>query len=186
MPSSSEMPETDGLISLNELSLFHIFRDLGDEKLAKVREIIEVKKWAADEVVIQDGEQGDTLYLLLDGEVAVTKALVLRMSRQEVDQTDKSFLILSSAPHPTFGKPIFGEMALFSESSKRTATVKTTCASTLGVIYREPFFNLCESDMEIGYRISNTIAVMLSERLDKANQDVLNLTTALSFVLASH
>jgi hypothetical protein len=61
----------------------------------------------------QDGEIGDTFFLLLDGEVEVTKALVMRMSRQEVDHTDKSFLRLSSATHPTFGKPVFGEMALF-------------------------------------------------------------------------
>lgn len=185
MPSSFEIPEPGYAISLEELGLFHIFRGLGDDKLQKIRDIIDIRICRANEVVIQDGDIGDTLFLLFEGEVEVTKALVLRMSRLEVDQTDKSFLRLSSDPHPVFGKPIFGEMALFSENSKRTATVKTSCPSTLGVIQREPFFCLCESDMDIGYRISNTVAVMLSERLDKANQDILNLTTALSFVLAS-
>jgi hypothetical protein len=40
--------------------------------------------------------------------------------------------------------------------------------------------------MEVGYPISNTIAGMLSSRLDNANRDISNLTTALSFVLAPH
>ena len=88
-------------------------------------------------------------------------------------------------PHSTFGKPAFGEMALFSKSSKRTATVKTTSPSVLGIVFRDPVFELCNSDMEIGYRISSTLAAVLCERQEKANQVILNLTTALSFVLAS-
>lgn len=185
MPLSSAMSDASA-ISLQELSLFHIFRGLSDEKLASVRKILEIQRFGAGEIVIRDGEVGETLYLLIDGEVEVTKALVLRMSRQEVDQTDKSLIRLSSDAHPVFGKPVFGEMALFSEQSKRTATVTTIRSSTLGVIHQKPFFDLCEADMEVGYRVARTVACMLSERLDKANQDVLNLTTALSFVLASH
>jgi len=183
MPSSSAT--TENAISISELKPFHIFRGLSEAKLAKVCEIIDVQRFDRDETVIQDGAVGDTLYLLLDGEVEVTKVLVLRMTRQEVDQTDKSLIRLSSEPHPEFGKPIFGEMALFSETSRRTATVKTTRHSMLGVIHRDPFFQLCESETEIGYRISSAIACLLSERLDKSTQDVLNLTTALSFVLTS-
>ena len=89
---------------------------------------------------------------LLEGEVEVSKALVMRMSRQEVDQTDKSLLQLSSDPHPEFGKPAFGEMALFSETCKRSATVTTTRPSVLGVIQHCRFIELCETDHEIGYR----------------------------------
>lgn len=188
MPSSSAATEpASGApdIPLEELGLFHIFRGLPQEKLAKLREIIEVQKVQGGAVVIRDGDMGDTFYLLLEGEVEVSKALVMRMSRQEVDQTDKSLIRMNAEAHPEFGKPAFGEMALFSEACRRSATVATTQASTLGVIQHRRFIELCESDHEIGYRVFMNIAGVLSGRLDKANRDVLNLTTALSFVLAS-
>ena len=151
-----------------------------------MREIIEVRKAGTEEVVIQDGDEADTFYLLLEGEVEVTKVMVMRMSRQEVDQTDKSLIQLKAEAHPEFGKPAFGEMALFTARSRRSATVTTTAPSTLGVVHHEEFIALCESDPEIGYRVCRNIAGVLSSRLGQANQDILNLTTALSFVLTSH
>jgi CRP-like cAMP-binding protein len=171
---------------VEDLARFNIFRGLQPDKLAKIGEIIQVEEVPDGATVIRDGDEGGTFYLLLEGEVEITKVLVMRMSRQEVDQTDKSLIQLSSEPHPEFGKPCFGEMALFSDKSRRSATVVTTQASVLGVIHHERFMDLCEADKEIGYRVFRSIAGMLSTRLDKANQDVLNLTTALSFVLASH
>jgi CRP-like cAMP-binding protein len=188
MPSLSAATESSSSvseISIEELGLFKIFDGLPEEKLAKIRSIMELERRKTDEVVIQDADVGDTFYLLLEGEVEVSKALVMRMSRQEVDQTDKSLIQLSSDPHPEFGKLAFGEMALFSETCKRSATVTTTRPSVLGVIQHCRFIELCETDHEIGYRVFLNIAGVMSGRLDKTNQDVLNLTTALSFVLAS-
>ena len=189
MPSSSAASETAftaSRVSVEELAQFNIFQGIPPERLAKICEIIQVEDVPDGATVIRDGDEGGTFYLLLEGEVEITKMLVMRMSRQEVDQTDKSLIRLSSEPHPEFGKPCFGEMALFSDKSRRSATVVTTQASVLGVIHHERFMDLCEADTEIGYRVFRSIAGMLSTRLDKANQDVLNLTTALSFVLASH
>ena len=172
-------------IPLDEMELFNIFRGLSREKLAKIRDIIEIRPADEGEAIIQDGDVGDTFYLLLDGEVEVTKLLVMRMSRQKVDQTDKALIRLSSEPHPEFGKACFGEMALFNENSRRSATVTATRPSKLGVISHDSFTALCEADTEIGYRVVRNIAGELSRWLDRSNRDILNLTTALSFVLAS-
>ena len=188
MPSLSATSERrwgEREVSLEELGLFNVFQGLSRDKLARIREILDVRRVGDGEVIIQDGDQGDTFYLLLDGEVEVTKSLVMRMSRQEVDQTDKSLIRLKAEPHPEFGKPCFGEMALFDEKSRRSATVSTTQPSALGVLNHERFTALCKSDTEIGYRVFLNICKILCGRLDKANQDVLNLTTALSFVLTS-
>ena len=189
MPSSSAANRGAAgaeAVSVDQLSQFYIFRGLSPEKLSRIASIIELKEVAEGEVVIKDGDEGDTFYLLLEGEVEITKLLVMRMSRQEVDQTDKSLIRLKSDPHPQFGKPAFGEMALLTETSKRSATVLATQPSRLGVISHQRFLELCESDMEIGYRVFRSIAGEISNRLGKTNQDVLNLTTALSFVLTSH
>ena len=88
MPSLSAATESSSSvseISIEELGLFKIFDGLPEEKLAKIRSIMELERRKTDEVVIQDADVGDTFYLLLEGEVEVSKALVMRMSRQEVD-----------------------------------------------------------------------------------------------------
>jgi len=169
---------------VEDLRLFNIFRGLADEKLLRIEETISVQNVAKGEAIIKDGDEGDTFYLLLEGEVEITKVLVMRTSRQAVDQTDKSLIRLSSEPHPEFGKPAFGEMALFNDNSKRSATVTAIQRCKLGVIHHQDFLAVCDADAEIGYRVVRNIATVLSERLVKANQDILNLTTALSFVLA--
>ena len=188
MPSSSAANEHapgKAAVSVEELELFYIFRGLSAGELERIGSIIKVESVSEGEVIIHDGDEGDIFYLLLDGEVEITKLLVLRMSRQEVDQTDKSLIRLKSEPHPEFGKPAFGEMALLSATSKRSATVVATQPSRLGVISHERFLELCESDHEVGYRVFRNIAGELSNRLSRTNQDVLNLTTALSFVLTA-
>lgn len=169
MPSSSVTSDSgaaDSRISVEGLKLFNIFRELPDEKIGKIARIIEIEEAPEGEAIIADGGEGDTFYLLLEGEVEVTKVLVMRMSRQELDQTDKSLIRLSAEPHPDFGKPCFGEMALFTEKCKRSAAVTAVRPSTLGVIHHRAFISLCESDPEIGYRVFRNIAGLQSSRLD--------------------
>jgi CRP/FNR family transcriptional regulator, cyclic AMP receptor protein len=77
----------------------------------------------------------------------------------------------------------FGEMALFDENSKRSATVTATTPCDLGVIKNADFVALAESETDLGFRVFMNIAKKLSDDLNRANQDVLNLTTAFSFSL---
>ena len=101
MPSLSAATESSSSvseISIEELGLFKIFDEFPAEKLTKIRSIMKVEQGKVDEVVILDADVGDTFYLLLDGEVEVSKALVMRMSRQDVLNliTALSFVLTSS------------------------------------------------------------------------------------------
>jgi hypothetical protein len=51
------------------------------------------------------------------------------------------------------------------------------------VILIKEFLKLTEDEIEIGYHIFKNMAAQLGVQLVKANEDVLNLTTALSFAL---
>ena len=62
MPLSSATSDRDP--TPKDLGLFNIFRDLPEAKLAKVCDIIEIERFAANETVVRDGEVGETLYLL--------------------------------------------------------------------------------------------------------------------------
>ena len=155
-----------------------IFKGLDYDKLGSVRAIIKEKTFEAGELIIQDGTIGDRMYVLLDGEVEISKPLVLKVATSSTDAHDKSLTRLSSRDFA-----FFGEVSLFHPEGKRSANVIAVKKSRLGEMERETFLHLAESDKEIGYTILRNVVEVLSTRLDKANQDILKLATALSLVL---
>ena len=66
---------------------------------------------------------GDSLYLLLEGEVEINQALTLQLTKHDYDTREKAIINLSSDIHP-----VFGEMSLLGSDDKRTATVKSDSA----------------------------------------------------------
>jgi len=163
-----------------ELSRFDIFAGLSDLQLEKIGKIISEKYVAAGDEITREGEKGDELFLLLRGRVEVSKTLTLLVGRGDVDKRDKSLIRLKADD-----APYFGEMAILNKDSTRSATVKAIEDCVVGIIKRKDLLNLCESDNELGYRLLKNIASTLAVRLEKANQDVLKLTTAFSLALQS-
>ena len=155
-----------------------IFHGLSEEELRAVQNYMDTAVFHAGESIIKDGEKGDTMYLLLEGEVEVSKRLTLKVSQGDFDERDKQFIRLNADSHS-----FFGEMALFEEDSIRSASVTATEESKLAVINKNDFNKLCESDFKIGCIILHNIIRVLSSRLNKANQDILKLTTAFSIAL---
>jgi CRP-like cAMP-binding protein len=156
-----------------------IFKGLNEEQLEKLSKIIKLKEFDADEIVIKEGEIGDEIFILLDGEVEVSKSLVMKLPGYEIGQLEKSLTKLSSESFP-----FFGEIALLDEKAERTATVTTLKPCKFAVINKNSFLNLAEQEKEIGYVLFKNIAQVLAMRLKKANNDILKLTTALSLVLS--
>lgn len=160
------------------LQSFPVFKALTDAQLAKVKAIIREEHYEPGRVLIKEGDRGDTMFILLEGEVEVSKALTLFTSRDSFDTRDKSLMRISSQDHA-----IFGEMSLLNPDSERSATVKTLTPCRLGIIRRGDFTRLCELDSNLGYQVMKNMAEILSDRLRKANQDILKLTTAFSLAL---
>lgn len=166
-------------ISHEVLQKIPIFKGLNEKQLEKLSEIIKLKEYDADEIVIKEGEIGDEVFILLDGEVEVSKSLVMKLPGYEIGQLEKSLTKLSSDNFP-----FFGEIALLDEKAERTATVTTLKPCKFAVISKNSFLSLAEQDKEIGYVLFKNIAEVLAMRLKKANNDILKLTTALSLVLS--
>lgn len=165
-------------ISSEQLARFDILSGLTSEQIEKVRALITVKRYRNGEEIIVEGNEGEELYLLFKGEVEVSKSLTLMVERGDIDVRDKSLSHLQAED-----APYFGEMSLVREQVKRTATVKAREECLVGVINRDALLNLCRQEKKLGYQLMANIAHTLAERLEKANQDILKLTTALSFVL---
>lgn len=153
-----------------------LFEGLDDEQIKQVASIVHKESLVAGEVIIQEDEEGDCMYIIQEGTAEVSRTLTLKVTKREFGQKEKTFIRLGTGF-------FFGEMALM-ENDVRSATVATITDCRLFVILQDDFNNLCESRPDIGYKILRNIARAISGRLRRTNQDVLKLTTALSLALA--
>lgn len=165
-------------IDISFLKKIPIFTGLTDEQLSKVMRIMTVQSVEKSAPIIKEHEHGTDMFILLSGEVEVSKTLLLKITGRGLDQRDKMLQKLSANDYA-----FFGEMGLFDEKGERTASIIALTPCDIAVITKEDFFRLAESDTGIGYPILKNIVRILSVRLEKNNKDVLKLTTALSLAL---
>ena len=154
-----------------------IFRNLTDPQIAKLLKVSRNLTFPEDTVIMREGDEGDTMYLILEGTVEVAKSLVMEDGNEEAKETNKVFTRLDASGHT-----VFGEMALL-EKMRRTATIKTVTKCRFYEIHRDAFLGLLDTDHEMGYRILLNMARIVSARLRKADEDTIKLTTALSIIL---
>jgi CRP/FNR family transcriptional regulator, cyclic AMP receptor protein len=166
------------VVEISFLKNVPLFKGLPENKLEKIRQIIEFEDCLAEQELIRDGDCGDTMFILLEGEVSVSKKLTLLPEEYQSNHRNKVLLKLSAASHA-----VFGEMALFEENSERSATVTTLTTCKVGIIKKNLFLKLTSEDRELGYFVFKNISEILSDRLKKANKDIVKLTTALSLAL---
>jgi CRP-like cAMP-binding protein len=105
MEMATAIPLTDKILHLKKIE---IFADLSINELAAVASVTEEAAFDEMEIVFREGEIGETLFLVLEGEVAVIKDC----------QADREFELDSIGPGD-----YFGEMALFGDDL-RSATIR--------------------------------------------------------------
>jgi CRP-like cAMP-binding protein len=155
-----------------------ILRDLDEEELGQFLKIARRVRFPKGQSIITEGQTGETLYIMEEGMVEISKTLVMGKGQENSRDRDKVLTKLSAEDHA-----IFGEVALF-EQSKRTATVVALIDCLLLEISKSDFLRLAEENPRVGYKISRNIAQLLCSRLRKADEDTIKLTTALSIALS--
>jgi CRP-like cAMP-binding protein len=155
-----------------------LFCDLSAEETEEVRRIARELRVRAGQVIMREGEVGDSMFLFAEGEVLVTKNLTLKTGKQEFSQAEKSMVRLDAR-----SVSFFGDMAMF-ENDVRSATITASTDCLLYEIRREDFEALAERNCRLGYKLIRQIAVVLCGRVRQGNQDILKLTTALSIALS--
>lgn len=154
-----------------------ILRDLDEGELDQFLKIARRVRFPKGQWIITEGQTGETLYIMEEGLVEISKTLVMGKGQENSRDRDKVLTKLSAEDHA-----IFGEVALF-EQSKRTASVVALTDCLLLEISKSDFLRLAEENPRIGYKISRNIARLLCSRLRKADEDTIKLTTALSIAL---
>jgi CRP-like cAMP-binding protein len=167
--------------SLENFSQSPLFENMSLGQIKKVLDFSRVLDFHPGEVIMEEDQAGDSLFIILEGVVEVSKNLVKTGIGDQVvdDNKSKTFAKLDARSHA-----VFGEIGLL-EESKRTATVKALTDCRVGEIRKQDFFRLAETDFEIGYRVLANLAKLMSTRLRKADEDIVKLTTVLTMVLKS-
>lgn len=155
-----------------------ILRDLNEEELGQFLKIARRVRFPKGQPILTEGQAGETMYIMEEGMVEISKTLVMIKGQENSRDRDKVLTKLSAEDHA-----IFGEVALF-EQSKRTATVIALTDCLLLEISKAGFLKLSEENPRIGYKITRNVAQLLCSRLRKADEDTVKLTTALSMALS--
>ncbi len=156
-----------------------IFSDLDEQEVAEVLKITREKRFSKSETIMQEGQEGDSMYILVSGSVEISKTLTMKMG--EDDYTEKEKILTSFKAQDNV---IFGEIAMI-DRENRSASVMATTDCILLEIKRVDFLNLIEKKPQMGIKVLRKIAELLANRLRQSSQDIIRLTTALSIALSS-
>jgi len=149
---------------LKQIALFSEFADK-PERIQKILAVAERVQVRAGEVIIKEGDIGDTLFIILEGSVRIIKKTL---------QNEPYTVVILKENENVY----FGELALV-DSDRRSATVIAESDCSLISLARNSFLTLCREDYELGFRVVLQIAKKLSSSLRKMNQDVITLFEAL-------
>ena len=156
-----------------------IFDGLDEDEINKFINLMKFEKVKSTDIIIKEGDDGDTIVLLLSGEVSITQALTLKNNKTIMDNREKTSIRIDSKKSHHF----FGEISLFNEVDKRTATITATTDCEIAILDDNDIVNLCNGNHSLGYKIMKNLAEKLASSLEKTNNQVLKLTTVFSLIL---
>ena len=152
-----------------------IFQDLDEEELKQILHLGKPCFFSVNTLIIKEGESGDSMYIMGEGEVEITKRLTMVID-QDLPK-EKRMIRLKAEDGVSFG-----EMALL-ENDARSATVTALTDCRLLELQREDFLRFIRENSATGCKILLRLAQLLSGFLRKSDQDVVKLTTALAIAL---
>jgi len=168
------------MIYQNKLNKYPIFSNLIDSEIKKFEEKIEIITFKANDLIIKEGQEGKSILFLFEGDINISQALTLMTNKSEnEDNREKELIRLSSSEHDIS----LGEISLFSIDKKRSATVKAIKKCIVGRLTFEDFFEICDQNNDVGYKVMKNIGKIITKHLMKSNHKVLKLTTAFSLLI---
>lgn len=156
---------------LKKLAKLEIFSDFVEETeenlriLKKISTLLQTKTIEPGDIIIKEGDYGDTLYILFEGTVQV---------RRNTPNNDQFAVINLKAEQNVF----FGEVALI-DNDKRSASVVAIDKCEVLCLDGSQFQKLCDEEHLLGYRVIARIAKRIAASLRRSNKDIMTLYSAL-------
>lgn len=136
-----------------------IFSDLTDEEIRVLKDFLDLREYAPNEVIYTEGEKGDSLNIIIEGKVRINKRMV------EGDQ----FCISTLKEGDVFG------IMSFLDGSKHDATIVSDQKTVLMVLEREDFNNLYSSSPLIAAKVLKRLAMHLASIVRNMNTQYMDL-----------
>ncbi|MFL5348933.1 MAG: cyclic nucleotide-binding domain-containing protein [Hyalangium sp.] len=152
-PTGEFLPVPDGHGPAHGMPMVPLFSKLAREPFAAVVEAVEVRRLAAGQSVVEEGDPGASMFALVEGRVAVVRHLQGGEQRRVGLLTEGSF---------------FGEMALISEGP-RLASVITTEPVVLLELTRERLGQVMKSHPVVGQVVQAFYRERMVENLLRSN-----------------
>jgi CRP-like cAMP-binding protein len=156
-----------------------LFKNLEDHEISEVLNITTEKRVHKEHLIMQEGDEGSTMYILLEGEVKVSKALTMNFGGEDMRKAEKVLSSLRAQDQVL----LVGEMALIA-NEKRSASIMAQTDCLLLEIRRDDFMRLIETKAALGVKVLLNLAELLASRLRHSDENVIRLTTALSIALS--
>ena len=133
-----------------------IFKDLDEGELERVAEVCREMSWVSGEYIFKEGESGNRLYLILEGDV--------RISRTIPGSGEEALAVLKPGA-------LFGEMAVFDRSERSTDAISNGGTKCL-TISRSDFELLLDFNRELAYKVLWCVVRLQSGRLRQTNDSL--------------
>jgi CRP-like cAMP-binding protein len=128
-----------------------LFESLSVGELAAIASVAEEVDYPAGNIIIQENDSGDTLFLMIKGEVSVIKGLG-EPNEIEIDRmTDGEY---------------FGEMALF-EDMVRSVSIRTEQPSAFMVLHKQEFKEIIREYPQIALEICKVLSGRIRNLIKK-------------------
>ncbi|HEX9920460.1 MAG TPA: cyclic nucleotide-binding domain-containing protein [Candidatus Methylomirabilis sp.] len=137
----------------------YLFKGLSDEELALISAITAEKDLTKEEVVFKEGEVGDAFYLVLEGQI--------RISKYVIGAGEEALAILDKGSY-------FGEMALIDEFPRSASAIAHTDCRLL-LMDKADFSQLLSNHKELAYKLLWVFCQTLSQRLRETNEKITSL-----------
>jgi CRP-like cAMP-binding protein len=131
-----------------------LFRGLNDTQLSRVAEITQSETYQAQDLIFDQGDAGNKLYIVSTGQVEVRV--------HDASGDTNALLILGEGQ-------IVGEMALIDHGERSASVTAVQAQTALYAIGRDEFQTLCQADTAIGFVMMRNIAQDLSLKIRHQN-----------------
>lgn len=125
-----------------------LFGSLTPLELSTVDGLMHERRFLSEEIVFDEGEEGQALYLVMAGRVVISQT------------HDSVFKVVAELGPGS----VFGDLALL-DDSPRNAQARAMENCEVAVFFRADFLGLMKTDPVIGYKISLALARLLGQRL---------------------
>lgn len=153
---------------LVHLEIFSDFNSSDDEHRRLLKEVcllLEPQSYNSGDVIIKEGDTGDTLYILYEGTVQI---------RRNTPSNDQFAVVNLTTEQNVF----FGEVALIDRDTRSASVIAIENCKVLK-LDGSRFKELCDKEPVLGYHVMYRISRRIASSLRRSNKEMMTLYEAL-------